>query len=103
MDDFEKRCLRKKRQVFVEQVELSTELLEDLEDRGLVTREQADHILVSTHSILTWYSVLIVLTELLEDLEDRGLVTREQADHILVSTHSVLTQYSQSCWRTGTR
>ena len=47
MDDFERRCLRKKRQVFVEHVEISAELLENMKAKGLLSREHVEHILVS--------------------------------------------------------
>ena len=48
MDDFERRCLRKKRQMFVEHVEISAELLENMKAKGLLSREHVEHILVST-------------------------------------------------------
>ena len=47
MDDFERRCLRKKRQVFVEHVEITAGLLEDMKAKGLISREHVEHILVS--------------------------------------------------------
>ena len=61
MDDFERRCLRKKRQVFVERVEISAELLENMKAKGLLNREHVEHILVRTIELYRNYKKLVML------------------------------------------
>ena len=61
MDDFERRCLRKKRHVFVEQVEITLELLEDMNAKGLISREHMEHILVSASNNMFCSSVLEIV------------------------------------------